>query len=288
VLYGAFGIRALALTILFRPGGSVDQYFGYTGSAAAQFSNDTYNNGYAGAVQSNYFRRNLQKRGLIDASPALPSFPFYDDASAIHSAIRTFMGEFVASYYADEAAIRADHELQAWLVEANGPAQSIDFPTSDTLHTPSDLADLLTHMAHLVSSAHHSVNLNQLITGSAVLPFHPTAQYQPIPTAKGIPDVVPYLPPLDKCIGFLSVSANFARPSIADTSRTIVHMFDDPVMLVRMTPATRDANEEFVRAMSARSAVVRARSFDGDGLSQGMPFVWKALDPGTAPWSLTI
>ena len=68
----------------------------------------------------------------------------------------------------------------------------------------------------------------------------------------------------------------------------MVHMFDDAIMLLRMNEQTRQANEDFKAEMLARSQVVKTRSFDANGLSQGMPFVWKALDPDVMPWSLTI
>jgi arachidonate 15-lipoxygenase (second type) / 8-lipoxygenase (S-type) len=288
-MYAAFGIRPLALTILFRPGGYVDQFFPYTGQAAATFSEDQYN-GEPGAFLSNYFRTDLQRRGLINPSvgPALTHFPFYEDGAVIHDAIRTFMGTFVNSYYPTAATIRGDKELQAWLTEANGPAKAMDFPTSATLNTPAALADLLTHMAHLVSTAHHSVNTNQLITGSGVLPFNPSALYKPIPTSKGASDLAAYLPPVLQCIQMIQSQGDFARPLLASTNRTLLHMFDDATMLNRMNPATRAGNAKFMAAMQAQSNVVKSRTFDGQGLSQGMPFVWKALDPNVAPFSLTI
>lgn len=196
------------------------------------------------------------------------------------------MNTFVSSYYMNDAAIKDDHELQAWVTEANGPAQVIDFPS--TLSTTSDLITLLTEIARLGSFSHHAVNLNNLITGSGLLPFHPTAFYHPLPTEKGVTDIVPYLPPLEKALGLIGVTANFARPLFAESNRTIVHMFDDALMLRRMNGATRDANEKFKEAMLARSEVVKARRFDEQGLSQGMPFIWKALDPDVAAWSLSI
>lgn len=196
------------------------------------------------------------------------------------------MSAFVSSYYVDDAAIKSDHELQAWVSEANGPAQVIDFPS--TLSTTSDLVTLLTEIARLGSFSNPAVNLYNLITGSGLLPFHPTAFYQPLPTEKGITDIVPYLPPLEKALGLIGVTANFARPLFAGSNRTIVHMFDDPLMLARMNVATRDANENFKEAMLARSDVVKTRGFGEEGLSQGMPFVWKALDPDVAAWSLSI
>lgn len=203
----------------------------------------------------------------------------------IYDAIRSFTGCFVDSYYASAATLADDTELQAWLAEANGPAGVIDFPD---ISTPSNLADLLAHIGHQVSASHHTVNLNQLITGSGTLPFHPSALYQPVPDAKGVQDVAAYLPPLDKALGFIRVAAAFARPLLVASNRTLINMFDDAVMLSRTNDATRAANDRFMSAMQERSAVVSSRQFDGNGLSQGMPFLWKALDPGVIPWSLTI
>lgn len=203
----------------------------------------------------------------------------------IYNAIRDFTSTLINSYYSSNAAIVSDKELQAFIKESNGPAGIIDFPT---ITTRSDLATLLAEIARLTSFSHHAVNLNQLITVASTLPFHPTALYKPIPDAKGVTDVASYLPPLDKAIGFIGVAANFARPLLANSNRTIIHMFDDPIMLNRMNSATQAANEKFKSTMAARSVVVRSREFGPDGLSQGMPFVWQALDPGVATWSLTI
>lgn len=101
-------------------------------------------------------------------------------------------------------------------------------------------------------------------------------------------DVAAYLPPLDKALGFIAVGATFSRPLLAASNRTLVHMFDDALMLSRTNDATRAANKRFMTVMKARSAVIRNRHFDENGLSQGMPFLWKALDPGVIPWSLSI
>lgn len=287
MMYGAFGIRPLATAILFAPGADIDQFFGYTGAAARSYANQLYFDGGAGAVQSNYFLTNLERRGLVASQfgPPLKNFPFYEDAVPIYNAAAKFLTTFVESYYDTEASIVDDPELQAWVAEANGPAHAIDFPTS--IQSRSELVNLLTHIAYLVSISHHAVNTNQLIT-SNVLPLHPYALYQPVPTAKAVGDIVPFLPPLQQALGEVNLAANFARPLLAGTNRTMVHMFDDAIMLLRMNEQTRQANEDFKAEMLARSQVVKTRSFDANGLSQGMPFVWKALDPDVMPWSLTI
>jgi hypothetical protein len=64
-------------------------------------------------------------------------------------------------------------------------------------------------------------------------------------------------------------------------------MFDDENMLNRMNAQTRRAAATFKSSMQQFSADVSARTFDADGLSQGMPFVWQALDPNVAPYSIT-
>jgi hypothetical protein len=205
----------------------------------------------------------------------------------IYEAIRSFTGTYCDSYYSSSADLANDVELQAWMTEAIA-AQVIDFPTTDTLRTASDLADLLAYLGHIVSVAHHSVNLNQLLTGSGVLPFHPIALYRPIPESKGVTDVASYLPGVDKALAMINFNAKFARPRLAGTDRTLVHMFDSEELLRRSQPSARVANQEFMKAMRARSEVFKDRAFGADGLSQGMPFVWKALDPDVIPWNLAI
>lgn len=65
-------------------------------------------------------------------------------------------------------------------------------------------------------------------------------------------------------------------------------MFNDPIFLAGTNTATKAAAATFMSSMKAFSAEVQARTFDADGLCQGMPFVWQALDPAVAPYSVTI
>ena len=74
----------------------------------------------------------------------------------------------------------------------------------------------------------------------------------------------------------------------AGTDRTLLHMFDDANMLDRMNDDVGVAATTFYNNMQAFSAQVSSRTFGADGLSQGMPFVWQALDPNVAPYSLTV
>lgn len=280
-----FSIQILAKTLLFTPGGAVDLVFAYSGQSAQAYSTAQYKNGY-GDFKANYFLNNLQTRGLINSTfgPPLKHFPFYEDASTIHTAIRTFVTSFVKSYYPSDAAVLADAEIQNWVTEAQGPAKAFGFPT---ITTRKSLIGVITQLAHLVSAAHHTVNTNELLKVTSALPFCPPSLYKPIPTAKNATlNPVEWLPPLTKVFEQLVFGALFARPQFVGTNRTILHMFDDPDVLRRMNAATREANTEFMRTMGAFRDRVSARDFGADGLSQGMPFVWKALDPNVAPFSV--
>lgn len=91
---------------------------------------------------------------------------------------------------------------------------------------------------------------------------------------------------MSKAFEQIVVGALFARPLFAGTNRTLIHMFDDPSLLARMNTPTREANGLFMQRMRAFSRLVKGRGFDERGLSQGMPFVWRALDPDVAPYSV--
>lgn len=292
IMYQAFAIQPLAATVLFVDGGAVDEVFGYTGAAAQEYTTARYNGG-SGAFQANYFLTDLKKRGLIEpsAGPELSHFPFYEDASAIYGATRAFMASFVAAYYPADSAVAGDTELQAWAAEANGAAGALDFPPA--ISTREAAVDVLAHMAHLASTAHHVVNTNELLSVSSTLPFHPPALYSPVPTAKGVvggssnASIADFLPPFDKVVTQLGFAGLFARPLLEGTDRALLHMFDDAEMLALMRPEVRTAAAEFKSAMQAFSDEVGGRSFDGEGLSQGMPFLWQALDPKVVPYSIT-
>jgi arachidonate 15-lipoxygenase (second type) / 8-lipoxygenase (S-type) len=176
-----------------------------------------------------------------------------------------------------------DVELQAWITEAV-PAQIIDFPPAP-LTKRSTLIDMLTHLAFLATVVHHTLNTNDPVTSTAMLPFHPASLYSPVPTSKGVTDLLPFLPPPEQSIAQVALLAFFNRQRFAGTNLTLSHLFDDPIMLSRMNDATQHAARRFQNAMGKFSENV---TFDEDGLSQGMPFVWKALDPEVAPFYLAI
>ncbi|KAK3675475.1 hypothetical protein LTR78_004558 [Recurvomyces mirabilis] len=283
-----FAIQPLAQTVLFDPGAAVDLVFSYSGTSAQAYTDKKYKNDGSGRFQANYFKTELQNRGLLNPAtgPTLKHFPFYEDASTIHDAISTFMTAFVGSYYSSDSVVAIDGELQAWAKECNGVlAACKDFPAA--ISSKAALVDILTHIAHLASTSHHTINTNELLSISSTLPFHPPALYKPLPSAKGVNNVAEYLPPFTQVLTQFTIGALFARPDFVGTNRSLIHMFDVQTFLSKTNDQTRAANGVFMSAMKSFSSQVSSRRFDGEGLSQGMPFVWQALNPNVMPFSIT-
>lgn len=65
-------------------------------------------------------------------------------------------------------------------------------------------------------------------------------------------------------------------------------MFESPQFLGDIRGVLVKAAQKFKNQMMALSAVIEARTFDEEGLSDGMPFVWQALDPKRIPFFLNI
>jgi arachidonate 15-lipoxygenase (second type) / 8-lipoxygenase (S-type) len=178
---------------LLCPSGSLDTLFPYLGSAAAQYQTELYTSG-AGAIQANYFYANLKSCGLYKSEfgPRLKHFPFFEDAAVIYSELKKFMTTFVQSYYHSGSDTAIDTELQTWITEAV-PAWIIDFPPAP-LTKCFTLIDMLTHLAYFATVVHITLNTNESVTSTTMLPFHPASLYSPIPTSKGVTDLLPFLP----------------------------------------------------------------------------------------------
>lgn len=229
----------------------------------------------------------LKAQGLINQSwgPSFKSFPFYADAAPINTALNIFFTTFVNSYYTTDAVVSADTELQNWFAEANGPAKVLDFPRKLNKQV---LTDVLTHFAFLTGVSHHALNTGDPSATKAILPFHPASLYAPIPTSKNVTDLLPFLPPARAALYHIAIFAAFNRAHFEQTNRTLAYMFSDESVLGRLNTQTRSAAGTFFNKMKSLSASIRARKFDANGLSQGMPFVWRALDPGTIPFFFAV
>jgi hypothetical protein len=274
--------------VLFNDGGFFDQTFAIKNQGVRKFATDFYPT-VAGMFQANYFEVELQRRGLINTSygPALPSFPFFEDGNQILTAIREYISAYVQIYYATDDSLALDDELQAWVIEANGPAMVIDFPNAP-ISTTDTLVDILTHMAWLCGVSHHVLNSGSPVATSGVLPLHPAALYSPVPEEKGVTNLLPFLPNEVKAVEHIALLARFNRPQLSSQKETLLHMFDDKRLHQRCRAEIVSANDRFMASMQRISDTIRQRTFNDDGLCQGAPFIWRSLDPAQIPFFLGV
>ena len=288
VMYQAYAIRPVGSQVLFNPGGLFDQNFALTHNAVEQFVADFYPT-VAGPFQANYFRRSLVDRGLLDChyGPSLAHFPFAEDAGEIVDSLREFTTSFVHAYYHSDNIVAQDQELQAWVSEASSAAKVVDFPAAPLVEREV-LIDILTHLAYLTGVNHHTLNSASPSASSGVLPFHPMALYQPIPAAKGVDSVLPYLPNFNASVSQITLLLGFIRPQLFNSQRDLANIFDGSEFLANASTAVRSAAGRLHDELSSISDGIRARGFDQDGLAQGMPFIWRNLDPRKLPFFLSV
>lgn len=287
-MHHAYAIRPIGEQALFNSGGYFDQSFAITNQGVRMFATEFYATG-AGSFEANYFHTDLTTRGLLNCTygPALKSFPFFEDASVLHSAIGRFMASFINAYYLTDDVLAEDYEVQSWITEATYEALVIDFPSPPLLQKKT-LIDILTQIAFLAGVSHHVLNSNEPVVTSGVLPLHPSALYAPVPTKKGIVDIMPYMTPAEEAIKHIVLLARFNRPQLEASNETLLYMFSSDRLLRKCHAEVREAAYLFHKEMEGFSQKVRRRGFDAEGLSQGMPFLWQALDPSRIPYFLSV
>jgi hypothetical protein len=291
LMHQAYAIRPVGERVLFNPSGLFDKSFAITNIGVRMFASEFYPS-IAGPFQSNYLDTDLVTRGLVNCTygPALASVPFYEDTRELLVAITRFIHAFVAQYYPTDRFLALDHELQSWVRETTESAHVIEFPAAP-MRERETLVDVLAHAAFLTGVSHHVLNSGEPFGTSGMLPLHPAALYRPVPTSKGIAynDLIEWLPPARDAIDHVSLLAFFNRPVLESENRTLACMFSESEFrgegggggLVKAAKA-------FETDMLRISRRIRERAFDEDGLSQGMPFVWRALDPAKIPYFLSV
>ena len=287
----AYSSRIVGEQLCFNPGGHWDQLMYVDNVGCREYVNETWPT--LGGYQSGYLETDLQARGLIDQNGKykFKTFPYFDDASVIRQSYETFFKSFVDSYYTSDSDVAADFEVQAWFVEATKKAGVVDFPMMGTSDKPVDkdtLVEVLTHFGFIVSVVHHALNGGDPVGSKATLPFHLPAMFAPPPTAKNVTDLMPFMPPVASAIQYIGFIASFNRPFYADEKRTLENAFSNSTMLGRLNQATTAAADTFLSSMQDLSSKIRARTFDQNGLSTGMPFVYRTLDPGYIPFFCSV
>ena len=287
-MYQAYAIRPIGAAILFNKGGLFEENFSLNRFAVEQFVGEFYPT-EAGPVQANYIRQNLASRGLVDCNygPKLKNFPWQEDAYQIVDALREFATYYVNYYYNKEIYVSQDAELQNWVKEANNVAKVIDFPSAPIVRIGT-VIDILTHMAYLTGVNHHTLNSGALAANSGILPLHPAALYKAPPTQKGVESVLPYLPNDALSLNQTKLFCGFVRPRLFNADGDLESIFERSSFLNGTAGQVKGYAARLQSRLQSISDTIQKRSFDKDGLAQGMPFIWRNLDPRKVPFFLAI
>ena len=288
-MYQAYAVRPIGDEFLFNDGGFFDSSFAPTNFGGRTLSSDLYPT-HAGLFQSSQFANDLLSRGLVNCTygPLLKTMPFYDTVQPMAAAIHKFTETYVATYYPSDALLVQDHEAQAWMLECVEQAKVLDFP-SFPLKEREVLVSILSHIAFLAGIGHHVLNAATPGESSGLLPLHPSAFNKPLPTTKGsIDSLMPYLHNDTEALKQASLLVRFNRPLLEQQEGDLAHMWSGSDFLAPTCPAVRRAAEDFRKEMLRVSDKIRGQTFDEDGLAQGMPFVWRSLDPRKIPYYLSV
>ncbi|KAI3130413.1 hypothetical protein CBS147326_5911 [Penicillium roqueforti] len=289
LMYQAYAVRPIGEEFLFNEGGFYDSSFAVPNWAGKKFATDAYWE-HAGHFRSTNFYRDFADRGLLDCAygPPLRSFPFYETVAPMVQAIEDFTRSFVEYSYPKSSLMGSDHELQAWIMEATSEAQVIDFFPAP-LFAREDLVSILSHMAFLSGIAHHALNGATVGEALGVLPLHPSSFNQPLPETKGgIESLIPWLHNETEALKQASLLVRFNRPLLDEQKGNLPHMFWETEFLGPAGSDLHAAEGKFRATMLAISEEIRTRQFDEDGLSQGMPFIWRSIDPRKIPYYLCV
>ncbi|TMW67326.1 hypothetical protein Poli38472_012442 [Pythium oligandrum] len=174
-VYADFALEMQVAVILLNTTTMLDQTFAWGASGSTRFLGNHINTkvSFKNDFVSDYTKRGLQH---------IPTHKYVQYGKLYQETIHEFVASFLNVYYATDAAVVADKELQNWAkATVANVAQLKDFPSS--FPTKAALADTLTHVIFLCTVRHHGMN-GMATWHSMTVPYSPAALWKPLPTAK--------------------------------------------------------------------------------------------------------
>lgn len=163
---------------------------------------------YQQNINTSTLPQTLAQRGVDDAS-ALPDYPYRDDALLIWGAINQWVEDYVNHYYASDAAVQNDAEVQSWVAElvAHDGGRLNNIGAANRISKRAELVELITLICFTASAQHAAVNFPQAALMSYV-PATPPAGYSPLSVMQegfSEKDFLKFLPPLEIAKSLLDI-----------------------------------------------------------------------------------
>lgn len=210
-------------------------------------------------VNTSTLPQTLAQRGVDDAS-RLPDYPYRDDALLLWGAINQWVENYVNHYYASDAAVQSDTQVQNWVAElvAHDGGRLNNIGEANRISTRAQLVELITLVCFTASAQHAAVNYPQG-TIMSYAPAMPLAGYTPAPVTQegsSVGDYLKLLPPLD--IAELQLEVGYILGSVYFTTLGDygANYFTDPVIqnyLAQFQQALRNIEDEINKRNKTRT-----------------------------------
>jgi arachidonate 15-lipoxygenase len=171
-------------------------------------------------IKNHSFKNEFETRGVADAA-VLPHYPYRDDGMLVWDALNTFVSSYLGHFYASDAVVQNDNELQAWAAELEAMEGGWvgGFPKS--IATVEEYIELITTILFQLGPYHSSVNYLQYEYESLSSNM-PTALYsdpevmakKDIITRKDIMDLLPPFGAVAEQLQIMVLPLLFFRPAV--------------------------------------------------------------------------
>ncbi|KAJ3327328.1 hypothetical protein HDU76_011980 [Blyttiomyces sp. JEL0837] len=207
------------------------------------------------------------------AARGIPSTtPVFQYATALYAQILKTANNLVNVYYADDATVAADTELQNWAKDAVVNGKVVGLPSAIT--TRGTLAAILAQLSYLTGVHHHVLNTYTVHQWHDPLTF-PMALYQPIPTKLGTvnsTNIINWFPNPTAAVNQIQFTANFNRP-LASVDN-LYYAFNNTAL---NSPRTACVWADYRAGMDTISANIQSAA------AADTIFKWTIMDPHNLP-----